>query len=125
MAGHALFPFLGQLGLFFHYFLVTVSTVLVGGAFIAVQTFGHLRTLVVTVFAFTDFLSFFVGNLLTVGGTVVTVSAFSYFLMRGVRKNGRLWLFGLVFFGLQDHVGRTFVGSNTDAGNTETGRYKQ
>jgi hypothetical protein len=55
---------------------------------------------------------------------VMAVSALGEFLMLGMGKYRRLWFFGFVFFGLQRHLRRTFIGGNNDAGNAETDRYK-
>ncbi len=118
MTRHALGEFFGKFRLFFNDLLVAVFAVHVSSAFETIQFFRHLRTFVVAVFTFADFLTFFVGNLLAVFGAVVAISTLGDFLMLGVGKYRRLGLFGLVLLGLQDQVGRTVVG-NAEAGNAE------
>jgi len=100
---HALGEFFGKFRLFFNDLLVAVFAVHVSSAFETIQFFRHLRTFVVAVFTFADFLTFFVGNLLAVFGAVVAISTLGDFLMLGMGKYRRLGLFGLVLLGLQDH----------------------
>jgi hypothetical protein len=126
MAGETAFEGVFEFRFSGNNFFVTVFAVHVGGTFEGFYLLVQTGSFEMTALAFGDFLSFFIGDLLAVFGTVMAITAFCDFLVLGMREYRWFGLGCFVLFSLQYHICRTVIrNNNTGAAEKNNAEYTQ